>query len=58
MKITIFGSCRQVIEQEFVISKIQEELTYPHYSKEIIQAIEFCKGISNIPEDITFVQVF
>ena len=24
MKITIFGSCRQVIEQEFVISKIDK----------------------------------
>jgi len=53
MKITIFGSCRQVIDQDFIVSKIQGELTYPHYSKEIIQAIEFCKGISNIPEDIT-----
>lgn len=53
MKITIFGSCRQVIGEEFIVSKIQEELTYPHYSKEIIQAIEFCKSISNIPENIT-----
>lgn len=49
MNITIFGSCRQKsIEKYFNTNSIQNELTYPHYTKEIIQAIEYCKGISSI----------
>jgi hypothetical protein len=37
----------------YSVTSIRNDLTYPHYSKEIIQAIEFCKGISNIPLDMT-----
>ena len=49
MIITIFGSCRQYsLKDNYQITSIQEKLTYPHYTKEIIQAIEYCKGISNI----------
>jgi len=49
MKVTVFGSCRQEsLHRHFDVTKIREELTYPHYSREIIQAIEFCKGISNM----------
>ena len=48
MKITSFGSCRQhALANHFQLTSIQERLTYPHYTKEIIQAIEFCKGISS-----------
>ena len=44
MKITILGSCRQFpIKQYYDVTSIQERLTYPHYTKEIIQAIQYCK---------------
>lgn len=47
--ITILGSCRQdSLYNYYPITKIKNELTYPHYTKEIIQALEFCKGISDI----------
>ena len=43
-RVTIFGSCRQdSIYSHFRVSCIRDALTYPHYSKEIIQAIEYCK---------------
>ena len=46
MKVTIFGSCRQQpLLAHYAGTSIQEALTYPHYTKEIIQAIEFCKGM-------------
>lgn len=46
MKISIFGSCRQhSISNHFLTTNIQEQLTYPHYTKEIIQAIDFCNGV-------------
>lgn len=46
MKVTIFGSCRQQpLLSHYTGTSIQEALTYPHYTKEIIQAIEFCKGM-------------
>jgi hypothetical protein len=48
MKVTSFGSCRQhALSNHFQLTSIQERLTYPHYTKEIVQAIEFCKGISS-----------
>jgi hypothetical protein len=54
MNITIYGSCRQnSIGKHYNITSIQEELTYPHYTKEIIQAIEYCKGISVINKNDT-----
>ena len=46
MKVSIFGSCRQQpLLSHYIGTSIQEALTYPHYTKEIIQAIEFCKGM-------------
>jgi len=52
-KITIFGSCRQYsIKDNYKISSIQEELTYPHYSNEILQAINYCK-YNNIKNEYT-----
>lgn len=54
MKITIFGSYRQQpLSKHFTVSSIQEALTYPHYTKEIIQAIEYCKGIHNMKSSDT-----
>lgn len=47
--LTIFGSCRQEsLKTNYIVTNIRDELTYSHYTKEIIQAIEFCKGISNV----------
>jgi hypothetical protein len=44
MKITVFGSCRQnSLKNKFNITEIQEELSFPHYTKEIIEVINFCK---------------
>lgn len=50
MKVTLFGSCRQQsLLTQYTGTSIQEALTYPHYTKEIIQAIEFCKGMPISP---------
>jgi hypothetical protein len=44
LNITIFGSCRQnSIYKLHNVSSIQEKLSYPHYTKEILQVINFCK---------------
>jgi hypothetical protein len=55
MLVTVFGSCRQSsIRDYFNTTNIQDTLTFPHYTKEVIQAISYCKGISNIKlEDTT-----
>ena len=54
MKITIFGSCRQQpLSENYTVTSIQETLTYPHYTKEIIQAIEYCKGIHDMKSSDT-----
>jgi hypothetical protein len=46
--VTTFGSCRQhSVSKYHNVTSVQENLTYPHYTKEIIQAIEFCKQINN-----------
>lgn len=52
MKVGIFGSCRQVpIQTYFEVPNIHEELTYPHYTKEIIEAIRYCRGESTISDN-------
>lgn len=54
MNVTSFGSCRQhSLAHNFYLSKIQEELTYPHYTKEVIQAIEYCKNIHQYDNEYT-----
>jgi len=35
------------------VNNIQHQLSFPHYSKEIIQCIEFCKNTSKIPSNLT-----
>lgn len=43
--VTVFGSCRQdSLYKNFKVTKVRDGLTYPHYSKEILQAIRYCKG--------------
>lgn len=52
MKLTIFGSCRQdSLYSLYTCTSIQKTLTYPHYTKEVIQAIKFCNGqLQIVPE--------
>lgn len=43
--VTVFGSCRQdSIYKYYDVTGIRDGLTYPHYTKEIIQAINYCKN--------------
>jgi hypothetical protein len=54
MKLTILGSCRQdSLHSYFDVTNIKNGLTFPHYSKEIVQTIEFCKQISTMPKHLT-----
>ena len=47
-KITIFGSCRQdSIYNSFSVTRIRDELTYPHYTSEALQAVKFVSGKIN-----------
>ena len=51
--ITILGSCRQTpISNHFHTTSIQEALTYPHYTKEILQEIKYLKH-NDIPHEAT-----
>ena len=45
MNITLFGSDRQQsIRNHYAVTDIQDNLTHPHNTKEIIQAITYCMG--------------
>ena len=49
IKVSIFGSCRQdSIARNFKVTQIRDGLTYPHYTKEIIQAINYVKSKGRI----------
>jgi hypothetical protein len=55
--VTVFGSCRQdSVYKDFDVTSIRDGLTYPHYTKEIIQAIKFCNGSS--PDSLLTAGVF
>jgi hypothetical protein len=42
--VTVFGSCRQQpINKVFRETCIREKLSFPHYSKEILEVIKYCK---------------
>jgi hypothetical protein len=44
MKITILGSCRQhSLNKKYDCTSIQENLSYPHYTKEILEVIKYIK---------------
>ena len=54
MKITIFGSCRQHSLYSIPgieVTGIQENISYPHYTKEILEVIKFCKEGHVLPEE-------
>ena len=54
MKISIFGSCRQdSLYTLYDITNIKNNLSYPHYTKEILQCIQYCKNTSAIPTHLT-----
>tara|TARA_E500000178_G_scaffold166445_1_gene165812 strand:- start:2358 stop:3059 length:702 start_codon:yes stop_codon:yes gene_type:complete len=41
--ITILGSCRQEsLYKKYNITSIQEELSYPQYSKEVLEVLNYC----------------
>lgn len=51
--ITILGSCRQdSLYNNYRITSLKNNISYPHYSKEILQLINFCLN-NNIPEEET-----
>lgn len=55
MKITILGSCRQhSINSIYCVTNIQENVSYPHYTKEILQVINFCKYGNLTPDETLY----
>lgn len=51
--ITILGSCRQdSLYKNYNITSIKNNVSYPHYTKEMLQVINFCLK-NNIPEEQT-----
>lgn len=54
-KITILGSCRQdSLYKNYDITSVKNELSYPHYTKEIIQVIKYCL-YDNLKSDETMI---
>lgn len=54
VKITILGSCRQdslYRDGKYEITQIRNNLSYPHYTKEILEVIRFCKEGHIKPKD-------
>lgn len=44
MKITILGSCRQdSLYSIYNVTSIKNNISYPHYTKEMLEVIKFCK---------------
>lgn len=53
--VTIFGSCRQqIIQKYYQITDIQQLVSYPHYSKEVLQLINYLKYRNLSNEDTRF----
>ena len=56
MKITVLGSCRQYsLRNIYNVTSIQEAISYPHYTKEILEVINFCKFGTLKPEETLYV---
>ena len=52
--ITILGSCRQESLcscNEYNITSIKEDLSYPHYTKEILQVLNYCMFDNLTPQE-------
>lgn len=56
MKITILGSCRQdsLYNKNYEITKIRDEVSYPHYTKEMLELIRFIKYDTILPEETLY----
>ena len=56
MYITVLGSCRQesIDTSKFTILPIKSKISYPHYTKEIIEVINFCKYGLLKPEETLY----
>ena len=55
MKITVLGSCRQYsLRNIYNVTSIQEDISYPHYTKEILEVINFCKFGNLSPEETLY----
>ena len=53
MIITILGSCRQEsLYKKYNVTNIKELISYPHYTKEILEVINYCK-YGNIEDNYT-----
>ena len=53
--ITILGSCRQdSLYKKYNVSNIKEYISYPHYTKEILQVINYCL-YNNIKKEDTYI---
>lgn len=51
--IVVLGSCRQdSLNKKYHVSRIKEEISYPHYTKEMIQVVSYCLN-NDISEDKT-----
>ena len=49
--ITILGSCRQdSLYKKYKITSIKNNLSYPHYTKEVLQVIKYCLFDNLSPE--------
>lgn len=51
LRVSVFGCCRQdALSAIANTSGIRDGLTYPHNTKEIIQAIKYCQGLIDVPD--------
>jgi hypothetical protein len=58
MIVTILGSCRQETIKDIeniTVTSIQDDVSFPHYSSEILEVIKFCKYGDISPEETTTV---
>jgi hypothetical protein len=55
MKITIFGCCRQDSLNCYDITSIKHEIAYCHYTKEMLEIINYCKYGHITPEESIYV---
>jgi hypothetical protein len=53
--ITILGSCRQdSIYNSHDVTSVKNEISYPHYTKEILEVIRFCKYGTMTPDETVY----
>lgn len=54
--VTVYGSCRQdSVSHYFPVTPIRDGITYPHFSGEILQAVNYCsRPFGRRPPDLAF----